>query len=200
MVSEMIKYPNGNNASSKKMQSSNSKIKIGYGDRGMNLENRINISNDYYREREIAVIYKKPTPIQVVHIYNTPSGSTKIDDAYFLTPSTTDYNGVYKGKYIDFEAKETRNKSSFPLQNLHKHQIEHLMSIIKHGGIGFLIVYFSTLEKTFLLDARIVYEHYIGKINSIPFSVFEEKGHIIEEGYILPLDYLKCVDKTYFNE
>ena len=195
----MIKYPIGNKPSSKKTINS-SKMKVGYGDRGMNLENRINISNDYYREKEIAVIYKKPTPIQVVHIYNTPSGSTKIDDAYFLTPSTTDYNGIYKGKYIDFEAKETRNKTSFPLQNLHKHQIEHLISIIKHGGIGFLIVYFTTLEKTFLLDAKVVYEHYLGDVKSIPYTAFEENGYLIEEGYVLPLDYLKVVNKVYFNE
>lgn len=196
----MIKYPNGNNPSSNKVAKSSSKMKIGYGDRGMNLENRINISNDYYREKDLAVIHKKPTPIQVVHIHNTPSGSTKIDDAYFLTPSTTDYNGVYKGRYIDFEAKETRNKTSFPLQNLHKHQIEHLMSIARHGGISFLIVCFTTLDKTFLIDASIVFEHYQGSIKSIPLSVFEEKGHVIEEGYILPLDYLKCVNKVYFNE
>lgn len=196
----MIKYPNGNSASNKKTTSSTSKLKVGYGDRGMNLENKINISNDYYREKDVAVIYKKPTPIQVVHIHNTPSGSTKIDDAYFLTPSTTDYNGIYKGRYIDFEAKETRNKTSFPLQNLHKHQIDHLMSIIKHGGIGFLIVCFTTLDKTFLLDASIVYEHYQSEIKSIPLEVFIEKGHLIEEGYILPLDYLKCINKVYFNE
>ncbi len=193
----MIKYPNGNKPKNK---NTFNKITVGYGDRGMNLENRINNSNEYYREKDLAIIYKKPTPIQVIHIHNTPNGSTKIDDAYFLTPSTTDYNGIYRGKYIDFEAKETRNKTSFPLQNLHAHQIEHLMSIVKHGGIGFLIVSFVTLDKTFLLDASIVYEYYKSNTRSIPFQVFMEKGQIIEEGYILPLDYLKCIDKTYFNE
>ena len=171
-----------------------------YSNRGMNLEDDINYTNEYYLNTNIAIIYKKPTPITIVDVDYKSRKDAIITKAFFRTPSTTDYNGLYKGKYIDFEAKETRNKTSFPLQNLHKHQIEHLMSIIKHGGIGFLIVYFTTLEKTFLLDAKIVHEHYISKINSIPLSVFEEKGHVIEEGYVLPLDYLKCVNKIYFNE
>lgn len=196
----MIKYPNGNKISNNSKSDPRNKDVVSYGDRGMNLENRINLSNDYYREKDIAIIYKKPTPIQVLHIHNTPSGSNKIDDAYFLTPSTTDYNGIYKGRYIDFEAKETRNKTSFPLQNLHAHQIEHLMRITKHGGIGFLIISFVTLNKTFLLDAKIVYEHFVGEKKSIPFTVVEEKGYLIKEGYVLPLDYLKSVDIAYFNE
>lgn len=49
-----------------------------------------------------------------------------INEAYFRTPSTTDYNGVYQGYYIDFEAKETKNKTSFPLNNIHDHQVEHM--------------------------------------------------------------------------
>ena len=55
-----------------------------------------------------------------------------INEAYFRTPSTTDYNGVYNGYYIDFEAKETKNKTSFPLNNIHAHQVEHMkIHIIK---------------------------------------------------------------------
>ena len=74
-----------------------------------------------------------------------------ICEAYFKTPSTTDYNGVYKGYYIDFEAKETRSKTSFPLSNIHKHQIDHLINIKKHGGIGFIIVKFTLLNKIYYL-------------------------------------------------
>ena len=39
---------------------------IYYGKRGMNLEDDINSSNKYYLDNDIAVIYKKPTPIKVV--------------------------------------------------------------------------------------------------------------------------------------
>ena len=64
----------------------------------------------------------------------------KITEAYYRTPSTTDFNGIYKGYYIDFDAKETNSKTSFPLSNIHHHQIEHLKDVHQHGGIAFLIV------------------------------------------------------------
>ena len=76
-----------------------------YSSRGMRLENDINDSNKYYRELDKALIYKKPTPVQVVHVDYPKRQRAKITEAYYKTPSTTDYNGVYRGKYIDFEAK-----------------------------------------------------------------------------------------------
>ena len=93
---------------------------IYYGKRGMNLEDDINSSNKYYLDNDIAVIYKKPTPIKVVKVDYNKRINTKITEAYYEIPSTTDYNGIYKGKYIDFEAKETKSKTSFSLNNIHK--------------------------------------------------------------------------------
>ena len=60
-----------------------------------------------------------------------------IKEAFFTIPSTTDYNGIYKGKYIDFEAKETKSKTSFSLNNIHPHQIKHLENIDKHKGFNY---------------------------------------------------------------
>ena len=98
-----------------------------YKNRGMGLENDINVSNKYYLDNNIAVIYKKPTPITIDKV-NFPSRKDAIiTEAHFKTPSTTDYNGIYKGKYIDFEAKETKSKTSFALSNIHNHQIEKLL-------------------------------------------------------------------------
>ena len=80
---------------------------VTYGNRGMSLEEDLNITNEYYRENNIAIIYKKPTPI-TIHKVDYPSRKEAvIKEAHFKIPSTTDYNGIYKGKYIDFEAKET---------------------------------------------------------------------------------------------
>ena len=122
-----------------------------YGNRGMTLEFDLNETNNYYLEKDIAVIHKKPTPIQVV---DTDYGKRKITKAYFKEPSTTDYNGIYKGYYIDYEAKETTNKTAFPLANIHKHQIEHIKKVIFHQGISFIIVSFTSLNEIYLLFGK----------------------------------------------
>ena len=100
---------------------------IKYGNRGMTLENDINITNDYYKNNKIALIYKKPTPIKVIKVNYA---KTRILDGFYETQSTLDYNGIYKEKYIEFDAKETRSKTSYPLSNIHKHQLEHIKYVL----------------------------------------------------------------------
>jgi len=182
-----VQYPNG----IKKQYSS----KISTANRGMNLENDINATNEYYRNNDIAIIYKKPTPITINKVdYHSRCDAT-ITEAHFIVPSTTDYNGIYKGMYIDFEAKETRNRS-FPLSNIHAHQIQHLERIAKHGGIGFLIVRFTLEDETYLLmieDLLSFIQQETRK--SIPKIYFQQKGYTIIHGYMPYLDYLKIIDK-----
>ncbi len=167
-----------------------------YSNRGMDLEADINDTNEYYLYNDIAVIHKKPTPITINKVDYKSRHDAVIKEAHFITPSTTDYNGIYKGRYIDFEAKETKSTTSFPLKNIHKHQIEHLKKIFNHGGIGFIIVRFTKLNKTYLLfieDLLCFLE--CQKRASIPVSYFEEKGYIIKEGLNPRIDYLKIIDK-----
>ena len=109
---------------------------INYANRGMDLENLINMINDYYVEKNLAIIYKKPTPIQVVKY---DYSKNRITDAYYKSASTLDYNGIYKGYYIEFDAKNT-NKNYLPLSNIAEHQILHIKRIINQGGIAFLII------------------------------------------------------------
>ena len=73
-----------------------------YANRGMGLENDISLSNEFYLNNDIAVIYKKPTPITIAKVDYPSRLEAVIKEGYFKTPSTTDYNGIYKGKYIDF--------------------------------------------------------------------------------------------------
>ena len=87
-----------------------------YGKRGMTLEEDLNETNQYYLDQGIAVIHKKPTPIQIVNVDYPKRSAAVIKEAYFKQASTTDFNGVYKGRYIDFEAKETKQTTSFPLK------------------------------------------------------------------------------------
>lgn len=172
-----------------------------YGNRGMTLEYLLNCSNQYYKDIDKAIIYKKPTPITVAKVDYPSRYEAKIEEAYFRTPSTTDYNGVYKGRYIDFEAKETQNKTSFPLNNIHKHQIKHIEDIIRHNGIVFIIVYFKSINKIYYLKG----EDLISFVNnntrkSIPLDYFIEKGFILKERINPYIDYLKVIDDLYFKE
>ena len=70
-----------------------------YANRGMNLEHDITLSNDYYRNIDKAIIYKKPTPITIAKVNYPSRREAIIKEGYFKTPSTTDYNGIYKGKF-----------------------------------------------------------------------------------------------------
>ena len=174
---------------------------VNYKNRGMNLEDDLNETNNYYLLNNIAVIYKKPTPITIVKVDYKSREDAVIKEAYFRTPSTTDYNGIYKGKYIDFEAKETLNDKFFPLRNIHKHQIEHLRRVLNHGGIAFLIIRFSKLNETYLLEA----EKFLDFIDnntraSIPTEYIREKGHKLLEKYNPRLDYLKIIDNILYKE
>ncbi len=175
-------------------------LKINYSNRGMNLENDLNDTNNYYLQNHIAVIHKKPTPITIVSVDYKSRKDAVIKEAYFKTPSTTDYNGIYKGKYIDFEAKETKNKIGFPLINIHKHQLEHLKSIIEAGGIAFLIIRFTTYNETYLIEAS-KFLDYLQKYNkkTIPLKFFQEYGHILKEKYNPRLDYLTIIDKIFLK-
>lgn len=187
-----MNYPKGTKLEYKAKE----KKEINYGNRGMSLESDLNATNQYYVEKEIAFIYKKPTPIQITKVDYETKGKV-IKEAYFKEPSTTDYNGLYRGKYIDFEAKETILSTSFPLKNIHPHQIKHLQNIYQHGGISFLIVRFVKKNVTFVLFAKDFF-HYLEQEErkSIPLSYFEKYGYQIEEKYLPRLDYLKIID-TY---
>ena len=186
-----MKYPNG---VGKKNNTS-----INYSNRGMAFEAEINLSNDYYLNNDIAVIYKKPTPITINKVdYHSRIDAT-IKEAHFKIPSTTDYNGVYRGQYIDFDAKETRQKS-FPLANIHSHQISHLKKIINHGGIGFILVNFKTLNQIFLLPGDKLFDFIENNSRkSIPIEYFIKNGFLIKPKYNPRIDYLEIIDKIYFE-
>lgn len=166
-----------------------------YANRGMNLEEDINKSNKYYLDNNIAIIHKKPTPIKPTKIIYL-NNSSKITEAYFEMPSTTDYNGIYKGKYIDFDAKETNSKTSFSLNNIHKHQLKHLFDINNHGGISFLIIRFNLLCKTYLLTSKKIRSFIENeKRKSIPLNFIEKNGIIINEKFNPRIDYIEAIEK-----
>ena len=191
----MIQYPKGQKQLSRTIKSQT--IQTNYSSRGMGLENILNQTNELYRLKKRAVIHKKPTPIQVVKVNYPARSAAQITEAYFRQASTTDYNGVYKGRYIDFEAKETKNKTSFPLKNIHEHQLEHMKECCEQGGIAFVIFYFSSLKEYYLLEYKWI-EQFVHdsstKRQSIPLTYIKEHGQSISLSLQMTLNYLDTVD------
>ena len=191
-----MNYPGGIKKEIQNKKQTTYDSNLSHKNRGMTLEYELNLSNEYYREIDKAYIYKKPTPIKIVKVDYPSRDKTVIKEAYFTVPSTTDYNGLYKGRYIDFEAKETQSKTSFALTNIHPHQIEHLKNMNNHGGIAFLIVRFTTLNETYLLTADKFLQYLEEtKKKSIPIDFFRKEAYRIKDGYRPRLDYLSIVDE-----
>lgn len=192
----MINYPNG-----KKAVPADTHIKNSAGRRGMELEKEINQTNAFYLQNDIAVIHKKPTPITIVKVDYPRRSAAKITEAYFKIPSTTDYNGIYKGRYIDFEAKDNQLLTSFPLKSIHPHQINHLDAVLRHGAIAFVIVRFVKKDETFYCPADKVVQFYRNtERSSIPYQWFVDNGHLIPYSYVKPVDYIQVIDAYYLNQ
>lgn len=169
---------------------------VDFSDRGMTLEQQLNESNKYYLAQGIAVVHKKPTPVQIVKVDYPKRSRAVIREAYFRQASTTDYNGVYQGYYLDFEAKETRNKRSFPLKNFHAHQIKHLQACLKQAGICFTVLKFVTLGRYFVVPASVMIKAWQDpSCSSIALTAISQTSIEIKDGYRPPLPYLKAVDQ-----
>lgn len=110
--------------------------------RGSLLEEMINHTNEKYRRDGLALIQKIPTPIKPVEI---EPGSRHITLAYFEQKSTVDYIGAVQGIPICFDAKECAT-DTFPLSNIHKHQVQFMEEFERQEGIAFLLIYFKAKE------------------------------------------------------
>ena len=110
--------------------------------RGSTLEDLINRTNEQYEELGLALIQKIPTPITPVQI---DKEHRHITLAYFDKISTVDYIGAVQGIPICFDAKEC-SADTFPLQNVHEHQISFMEKYEKQGGISFLIIYYTAKD------------------------------------------------------
>lgn len=197
-----MNYPNGRKPTNHTNTKGKKTSKPDFSNRGMTLEEDINQSNKAYLTQGKAVIHKKPTPVQIVKVDFPKRSAAVIKEGYFKQASTTDYNGIYRGKYVDFEAKETKNKSSFPLSNIHEHQIQHMKQVVDHGGICFLVLRFTQQNETYYLPAEKLFFYWDRQSNggrkSIPYKDIQQEGHLIPLQFLIRVDYLSIIDEMYF--
>ena len=193
----MVNYPH--QVSRKRIDTSgrSESRQVNFANRGMTFETAINDSNHYYLAHGKAVIHKKPTPVQIVKVDYPKRSRAKIVEAYFRHASTTDYSGVFKGYYIDFEAKETRQKTAMPMKNFHAHQIEHMAQVLEQKGIAFVLLHFSILKETYLLPAQALIDFYQIDLGgkSMPIDYIRQHGFEIKMGGYPSLPYLNIVEE-----
>ena len=121
--------------------------------RGSTLEDLINHTNESYRDQHLALIQKIPTPITPIEI---DTASRTITLAHFDQKSTVDYIGTVQGIPVCFDAKECAVKT-FPLQNIHPHQIQFMKEFEEQGGIAFIILYFTSLNEMYYMPFEHIY-------------------------------------------
>lgn len=107
--------------------------------RGSALEELVNRTNEVYAANELALIQKIPTPITPINI---DKDSRHITLAYFDQKSTVDYIGVVQGIPVCFDAKECHT-DTFPLQNIHEHQVEFMRQFEQQQGVAFFLIHYT---------------------------------------------------------
>lgn len=115
--------------------------------RGSTLEDLLNRTNEKYLEHGLALIQKIPTPITPINI---DKASRHITLAYFEQKSTVDYIGAVQGIPVCFDAKEC-NTDTFPLANIHEHQVAFMDAFEKQDGVAFILISFTHRDEFYYL-------------------------------------------------
>ena len=101
--------------------------------RGSTLEDMVNRTNERYLEQELALIQKIPTPI-------TPVRMDKEHRQIHWRISNSAVRWITSVPYREFQSalmQKSDNADTFPLQNIHEHQIifmENLSQILALDG------------------------------------------------------------------
>lgn len=159
--------------------------------RGKNLEDMINQTNAVYEKKGLAVIRKIPTPWKVQRKYSPYTNHYEIAFAYPEAKSSVDFGGTALNFSIWFDVKETKIKTSFPLKNIHEHQIDYLKKVNEQGGKAFFLIYSEEWNKVWLLWIDVLLNYIETQTKkSIPFTWFDLNCPIIPSKHGVILDYL----------
>ena len=161
--------------------------------RGSTLEELVNLTNEKYRQNGLAMIQKIPTPIKPIQM---DQESRHITLAYFEQKSTVDYIGAVQGIPVCFDAKECATET-FPLQNVHEHQVRFMEEFEKQKGIAFLLIYFSKQNTFYYLpfrDLKVFWNRALtGGRKSFLFEELD-KNYIIKSGNGGFIHYLEALN------
>lgn len=164
--------------------------------RGSGLEEVINLTNEKYRSSGLGLIQKIPTPIKPINI---DKDNRHITLAYFEQRSTVDFIGAIQGYPICFDAKECQS-ASFPIRNVHEHQILFMEDFEKQGGVAFLIIFFAQDQTYYYMRfrelsgfwnrAKLGHEKSIKRIELDPSFVIPSNGYYVHYLELIKKDIL----------
>lgn len=162
--------------------------------RGSTLEEFINLTNEKYLTQGLALIQKVPTPITPLKI---DKDNRHITLAYFEQKSTVDYIGAVQGIPVCFDAKEC-NTDTFPLQNIHPHQIAFMKNFEQQDGVSFLVIFYSHRNEFYYLRYEKLMEFWNraqeGGRKSFRYEELEPEFFFHSRGGIL-VPYLETMQK-----
>jgi recombination protein U len=154
----------------------------------------LNRTNEKYLENKLALIQKIPTPITPINI---DKETRHITLAYFDQKSTVDYIGVVQGVPVCFDAKECHT-DTFPLQNIHEHQVRFMEEFERQDGIAFILIFFTARNEFYYLRLNDLLKFWNrGKAGGRKSFRYEE----LDPAYFLPevpgilVPYLNCMQK-----
>lgn len=158
--------------------------------KGKGFELEVEMANEQYRRKGIALIQKISTPWVVLR------RGKQIVSAFPEGKSTLDFRGtVSPGTSISFDCKETIEEKGLPLKNILDHQIEYMRAALKVGEVSFILCYMAALDKRYFIPGNIVigswdrWKENKGKVgfNLIPTADMKEitsrKGIILDYLY-----------------
>ena len=167
--------------------------------RGSFLEEMINKTNEVYKDNNLALIQKIPTPITPIDIDST---TKQITLAYFEKKSTVDYIGAVQGIPVCFDAKESAT-DTFPMHNIHEHQVQFMSDYVNQEGIAFIIIYYIKREVYYYLSFDEIKKYYDRAANggrkSIAFDELIERHFFNRRGNIL-VPYLDMIQLELSNK
>lgn len=162
--------------------------------RGSGFEELINMTNDVYLEKGLALVQKIPTPITPIEI---DKSTRHITLAYFEKDSTVDYIGVVQGIPICFDAKECHT-DTFPMQNIHEHQLKFMERFELQNGISFLLIHFTQRNEFYYLPYRVL-KSFVERIEkeghakNFKYSELDSKYFVKRQGTAL-VHYLEGIN------
>ncbi len=155
---------------------------------GKEFEEKLNKQFEKYKNNKEAYIVKFPTEWIVVR------AGAKIIKAFTKDKSPClDYIGLLPdGKGIVFEAKTTKNKTNFPLNNIQEYQYKLADELLEYVQSVFYIIEFRELNEIYLVHSSKIKEFINNnERKSIPIDWFRDKTNATLMQDLDILKYLK---------